>query len=426
MRIKGIALLMLAVFITGMIFVASSIQAAETIKLGAILPLSDATGKDASRAMMIAVKQINAAGGVLGRQLELFVEDDGMKPEVAIAAINKLATVNKVDFFVGGVASGITMAMIPDMKKFAKITVWTGDASGKVEQAMEGQDWFFHLHAWDYQQQSLFDRGWQQFGQKHVKFKRKSMFMAYEEGAFGSSAFKAQKPIADANGYTLAGGAFKSISAGGGDYRAALKQAKDAKADMFIWVAFAADALPMLEQAKEIGFVPPVYVGSPPGWPDDFGTSPLSEGVVFYSYWNDVMKSVSKASKSYSDAFNKEYKEAPNSYFGPLGYTNIMIVADAIKKAGSLEKPALIKALEATQYKSPLGDTFIFGKSNFINHQAYALPKIMQYQKGKVQVIWPWELATAKFIYPFTTTERVAAKDETVPDAKKAKAKVKK
>ncbi|HOW56656.1 MAG TPA: ABC transporter substrate-binding protein, partial [Smithellaceae bacterium] len=198
------------------------------------------------------------------------------------------------------------------------------------------------------------------------------------------------------------------------------------KADMFIWVAFAPDALPMLEQAKEIGFVPPVYVGSPPGWPDDFGKSPLSEGVVFYSYWHDVMKNVSKASKAYSDAFNKEYKEAPNSYFGPLCYANIMIVADAIKKAGSLEKAALIKALETTQYKSPLGDTFVFSKSNIINHQAYALPKIMQYQKGKVQVIWPWELATAKFIYPFTTTEKVAGKDEAAPDAKKAKTKGKK
>jgi branched-chain amino acid transport system substrate-binding protein len=78
-----------------------------------------------------------------------------------------------------------------------------------------------------------------------------------------------------------------------------------------------------------------------------------------------------------------------------------MILADAIKKAGTTDKAAVIKALEATNYDSPLGDKFVFGKSNVINHQANAWPKFMQWQKGKMEVIWPFEYATAKLIYPF-------------------------
>lgn len=78
-----------------------------------------------------------------------------------------------------------------------------------------------------------------------------------------------------------------------------------------------------------------------------------------------------------------------------------MIVAEAVKRAGSLESEALIKALEATKYESPLGDTFIFVKSLAINHQAWANPKLMQWQNGNIKIIWPWEFTTSKLVYPF-------------------------
>jgi branched-chain amino acid transport system substrate-binding protein len=102
-----------------------------------------------------------------------------------------------------------------------------------------------------------------------------------------------------------------------------------------------------------------------------------------------------------------------------------MIVADAIKKAGSLDKAALIKALEATNYDSPLGDKFVFGKSAVINHQAYPTPKFMQWQKGKVVVLWPWEVATGKLMYPFPAWDKrggkAAAAEEKAAPAKKGK-----
>ena len=406
MKIKIFISMMLLAFVAGLLFAAGpALAAPPPIKLGAILPLADATGKDGSRSMQLAVKQINAAGGLLGRQVELIIIDDEMKPDKAAAALDKLATVDNVDVFVGGMGSGTTMAMIPGMKKYGKVTVWSGAASGKVEQAMEGQDWFFHMHAWDYQQQAFFEKGWAELAIKNPVTKKQKFFVAYEEGAFGSSSFKGYTPLAAQYGFELKGEAFKSAAQGGGDYRSVLRHAKDYKPDHFLWLGYDKDALPILEQAKEIGFTPPVFIGSPPAWPVDFALTPLNEAVVLYSYWSDSMKNVSKISKAYSDAFKKEFKDTPTTYFGPLAYTNIMVVAEAIKRAGSLDKAALIKALEATKYVSPLGDTFIFGKSAVIGHQAFATPKIMQWQKGAQQVIWPFDFATAKLLYPFPAWE---------------------
>ncbi len=96
------------------------------IKLGAILPLADITGDQAAKAMKVAVKEINKAGGLLGRQVELIVVDDEMKPEKGAAAVEKLVTVDKVDLLVGGMSSGVHLGQIPIMKKYEKVTVWIG------------------------------------------------------------------------------------------------------------------------------------------------------------------------------------------------------------------------------------------------------------------------------------------------------------
>jgi branched-chain amino acid transport system substrate-binding protein len=390
-------------FTIGLLFmaVANSAPAAETIKIGTILPLAEVIGKDASKSMQLAVKQINAAGGLLGRQLELIIVDDEMKPDKAVAAVEKLANSDKVDIFVGGTANATTMEIVPALKKYKKVTVWCGASSAKIEQALEGQNWFFHLQLWDYELGAYNERLWRQVIQKYPNVKKRKIFVAYKEDPFGSDSYSVVKPLADVYRYAVRGEIYKGPIPGGSDYLSMLKIAKQFGPDVFIWDGSEKDVKPMLEDAKNIGFAPPVYLGTTLAWPADFSTLAGSEGVMFYSYWNESMKSKHKASRDYGDAFNKEFNESPATYFGPLAYTNIMIVAEAIKRAGTLESEALIKALEKTKYESPLGDTFVFEKSLGINHQAGANLKLMQWQGGKVKIIWPWEFATGKLIYPF-------------------------
>ena len=385
-------------FTIGLLFmvVANSATAAETIKIGAVLPLAEVIGKDASKSMQLAVKKINAAGGLLGRQLELIIVDDEMKPDKALAAIEKLANSDKVDILVGGMANATTMGIVPALKKYKKVTVWCGASSAKIEKELEGQNWFFHLQSWDYELGAYYEKMWREVVQKYPNVKKKIIFVAYKEDPFGSDSFSIASPIAKAYLNLLKGEVYNSP-----DYRTILSNARKFGPDIFIWDGSEKDAKPMLEDAKNIGFAPPVYLGTTLVWPADFSTLVGSEGVMLYSYWNESMKSKNKASRDYGDAFNKEFDESPVTYFGPLAYTNIMIVAEAIKRAGTLESEALIKALEKTKYESPLGDTFVFVKSLGINHQAGASPKLMQWQGGKIKIIWPWEFATAKLIYPF-------------------------
>ena len=87
------------------------------IKIGAVVPLADITGDQAAKAMKIAVNEINKAGGLLGRKIELIVVDDEMKPEKGAAAVEKLVTVDKVDFLVGGNVQWCASGRDPDHEK---------------------------------------------------------------------------------------------------------------------------------------------------------------------------------------------------------------------------------------------------------------------------------------------------------------------
>jgi len=385
----------------------------DPIKIGAVNPLGDITGSQSSKAMELAVKEINDNGGLLGRPVELIVVDSELKPEKGAAAIDKLATVDEVDFFVGGMSSGVHQAQIPSLKKYEKITVWAGAASYLAEEAVgPDADWYFHLHPWDYQQGASYGQGWSQIAEKNEDVEIGRIFLAYEEGGFGTASFEsyeeyvalAQEGEGPYAGIIeeFEGASFKSAALGGGEYRAILRQAREYDPDLFIWAGYAADAIPMLAQSREVGFEPPLYVGAPPGWPADFEANPLSDKVVLYGMWAPSLKEVSDIADHFWTGYIKMHQERPATYFAPLGYTNIMFLAEGIKAAGTLEKDALIEALRNVKYDSPLGTTLEISPSNVISNQGFTKQKILQYQDGKQEVIWPFDVSTAEIEYPFS------------------------
>lgn len=377
-----------------------------TIKIGGIWTLADITGKQGSAAAQLAVDEINAAGGVLGRKLELVVADDEGKADKAAAAVEKLATVDKVEAFVGGMASGAEVGKIPAYAKYNKVVVATGAASSPiVEKALgpsPGSDYYFHLHPWDYNQGASYAEGWDAIQKKYPKIQIKKIFLAYEEGAFGKSSWDATKLLFGTGGrYVIDGAPFKSALLGGGDYSAVLEAAKAFKPDLFLWAGYDADALPILEQAKALKFSPGIFLGAPPGWPIGFGSSKLSKNVSLYGMWSPAMNETNAASKKFYDAYVKKYREEPATYFALLAYDAVKILADGIKAAGTTDTAPLVKALEATKYASPLGETVTFKPSNIIKHQGITRQKILQWQDGFQEVIWPFEAATAEPVFPF-------------------------
>jgi branched-chain amino acid transport system substrate-binding protein len=148
---------------------------------------------------------------------------------------------------------------------------------------------------------------------------------------------------------------------------------------------------------REVGWKPKLVYASPPGFPADFGKSPVAEGVTGLTLWTDQM--ASPASKKFLDDFRAKYNRDPNGYWAPLGYTNLATVAEALKKSnggGASNKEAFIRAMEGTDYDSPIGQKLTFKPSQYIKHQGFDTLVTFQWQNGKQEVIFPEALATAK------------------------------
>ncbi|HTX74483.1 MAG TPA: ABC transporter substrate-binding protein [Rectinemataceae bacterium] len=389
-----VAFLALVIFTSG---------AQSVYKIGAHWPLADQGSVEASKAAQLAVDEINKAGGVLGHQLQLIVVDDEGNGAKGVAAVEKLMTVDKVDLLFGGYSSGVEAALVPTLKKYGVVTVATGAASSAaVENALgpsPGSDFYFHLHPWDYNQGMSYAQGWRDIQAKYANVKIKKVFLAYEEGAFGQGSWAGLK-TQYGDQYQYDGASFKSALMGGSDYSGVLQAAKDFNPDLFIWAGYAPDAQPLMEQAKAMKFNPPIFLGAPPAWPADIGSSPLTENVMSYGMWAAGLNDKNPLSKKFYDAYVKAYGVAPTGYFAALSYSGIYILANAIKTAGGLDKDRLIAALEKTKYPSALGETITFSPSNVIKHQGIRNQKILQWQNGRQQIIWPFEYSTTTIVFP--------------------------
>ena len=401
MHIRVLFLVTVGMIGVGSVFAGGSAEdRTDPIGFGGVWPLGDITGEEGSNGAQLAIDEINAAGGLLGRPVELVVIDSEFSPEKGAAAIERLATIEEVDFFVGGMSSGVHLGQIPAMKRYRKITMWTGAASHLAEEAIgPDQDWYFHLHPWDYNQGMSYVAGWTDIAERYPQIAIERWFLAYEEGPFGSASFAATRELF--SDMDIAGESFQSAAAGGGDYTAVLERAKEYDPDVFIWAGYDADALPIMEQARAIGFEPPLFVGAPPGWPANFGQSRLADGVTLYGMWAPALDAVSDASAHFSASYVDAYGSDPSSYFAPLGYTAVMILAQAIASVGTLDSDVLIAELRTIEYDSPLGETITFTPSKVITNQGIRRQKILQWQNGRQEVLWPFELATTEPVYPF-------------------------
>ena len=126
-------------------------QSSETIKIGYFDDLDGVMGKPAWQAAILAVEKINAEGGMLGKQVELFGEDDdgGGDPVILTNALTKLITTNKVDFLIGRTTGQVTLLAQDISSQHKKILISGGSTLIEVTQRVlddyENYKYFFSV-----------------------------------------------------------------------------------------------------------------------------------------------------------------------------------------------------------------------------------------------------------------------------------------
>ena len=370
--------------------------AQDTIKIGAVLPLSKAAfaqaGEEQRRGLLMALEEIKQAGGVLGKKVELIIEDDTGEPSVGIAAAEKLIARDKVVALIGGYSSTITYAQLNAIQRHEPFVAWVGASSTKVEHEFGPKKWFFHYHPWDYHRQSTV----RDF-LLSVSPQPKAVAVAYEDGIYGTTSRDYVVKYLKEKGFNVVfDERFKS---GSSDFTPMLTKIKRTNPDVFYWVAYAGDTTLIMKQAKEIDFNPKLFlsvaVNFPQYKPSLGATGDYVSGV---DVWIPGMKLPETV--KWMEKFKKAYPDRTPEYWVPLAYTNLMTVVEAIKKAGSTDKEKLIAAMQRTDYNSPMGKMTFKKSEEGGLHQAIDEQIVTQWQAGVSHVVYPASKATSKLIYP--------------------------
>src|SRR6478735_11619037 len=133
----------------GLIAAALSVSPAtaqEVIRIGVTQPLTGAfaaSGNYVTQGAKIAEDQINAAGGVLGRKIQLIVEDNKSNPTEAVATAEKLISKDKVPVMMGAWSSTLTLAVMPKLMEYGVPMLVETSSSGKI--TVSGNPWIFRI-----------------------------------------------------------------------------------------------------------------------------------------------------------------------------------------------------------------------------------------------------------------------------------------
>jgi branched-chain amino acid transport system substrate-binding protein len=412
MRVKGrwhvagtLAAVIGGVVIMSSQFMAAPANAADPIKVGWVGPLSPpggyAEGALMKQAAQLAAEELNAKGGVLGRPIEVVFQDTRGKPEEGTAAAERLISQDKVVAITGEFHSSVFLAEMEVAHKagipIIAVDVWALKITGK------GYPEVFRVAP----NQALIAGKYADWIAA-AGFKNVAVMAEKTDG--GQSALDVLLPGLEKHGvkYEVVGADPNAT-----EFTAQIERFKAHQPpfDFFMTEYSEAGAYPMINQAHTLGFAPTPATGiansggpavDPTFWKN---VGPAGVGLVTEvvglpkNAWNDH-------TKAFVEAFKKKYNQ-PASPQAIENYDAMLVLADAIKRAGSTDGKAIIAALEKTDIVLGRG-RYTFSTSHepdWAYHQFMTAPvALVQYDKVNqdaedAPIIWPRDIADVKYTY---------------------------
>ena len=325
---------------------AGTAVAADTIKLGVAGPHSGdlaSYGIPTVKAAELVVKDINAKGGVLGKQVELLVEDDVCKPEVATNTATKLVS-EGVNVVLGHICSGATKAAL-GIYKDAKIPVMSPSATNPaLTQSGDYPNFFRTIASDDAQARMEVD-----FALDTLKLKK--IAVLHDKGDYGKGLAEFAKTFLEKDPRAEVV-LFEGITPGAVDYSAVVQKIKRSGAEAVIFGGYHPEASKIVTQMRKKR-MDTIFI-SDDGVKDDTFikvAGKYAEG-VYATGPKDVSKNPMAIAAN--EAHKKAYGSDPGAFY-LNAYAATLALLNAIEQAGSTDYDAVTNALRTKYVETPLG-----------------------------------------------------------------------
>ncbi len=362
-----------------------------TVKIGVITSLTGsqaAFGEAHKNGYSIALDEINAKGGVLGKKLELDLYDDQSKPDQAVQGVSKLVDQDHVVMLLGAYSSENTKAIInPVTSHQIPLLIPTATADNVMDSK---SPWVFRICA-----------GANDYAKATIDFLKhngapRTMAIVYEKTNFGQANMQAMKEVAQVAGMNVV--AVEEYEAKAPDYKAVLRRVKDKNPEVIYFCSYLFDATTLMRQSQEVDLNPKYYTSAGTGFaaaefPTAKGAGKNAEYTFSVSQW--LPDAPWPGSREFDAAYFKRTGTHPQ-YHAMQAYQSLLTAVQAINNAQSLDATKVRDALKNIDLK-----TSAFGPVKFdANGQNQHVVLITQVQGGKYVVVYPPNVAASKPIIP--------------------------
>jgi branched-chain amino acid transport system substrate-binding protein len=345
----------------------AAIQAAplpSVIKIGAAETLTgdnSSYGVSIRKGIELAVAEINASKFLGASQISLVVMDEKADKQEGISVFNKLINDEKVSLIIGPTLSSTAFAADPVAQK-AGVPV-LGTSTTAVGITAMG-DYIFR----DSLPQAAVIPG--TLAAVIAKYKPTKAAILFEStNEYSKSEADVYKAAILKQGLQLV--ASESYSKGDSDFRTQLGKLAARNPDIYVFCSLIGEAVPVLQQAREIGITQPIVGGNGFNNPNVIKNGKeAAEGLIVGSSW--FIDSTAPKSKSFVEAYRKQYGSDPDQ-FAAQGYAGVYIVATAIKNAGSADRVAIRDALGKIRNLDTALGVFSFDENRDPQHPSVPL-----------------------------------------------------
>jgi branched-chain amino acid transport system substrate-binding protein len=341
-------------------------QDAGPIKIGGMLPLSGPAsieGRQIILGLQFAVEEWNAKGGVLGRKIELVMEDDESNSTKGVTAVRRLIERDKVPFIVGTYASAVAAAASKVSAEY-KVPMLSGGSTGAIatDQNTPGDPWFF--------------RSWPDSNAQGEdtaraivdKFKKTKVAIIHDNTNYGVTlAEQVTRVVASAGGSIVSK---DSYNAGEQDFSSMLTKLRTLRPEAVYIGGWAGDGANIVRQAAEIG-LRTQFVGSGSMISDDFIrlAGPACEGFAVASLYE--ASTPNPVGRAFGERFKARHNQDANT-FSSLGFDSTSIGLEALRRVGKPDSHEVQKMIkdglkDFPIVQGPAGTTAAFDAKGSVN-----------------------------------------------------------
>jgi len=366
-----------------------------TVKVGVILPLTGSEamfGEMEKNSFEMAYEELKAAGKttVGGKEIKLLYEDDQGKQDVARSATEKLVNQDKVAMLSGGYSSACTNVIAGSAQNAnVPFLIVTGSSDDITKQ---GWNYVFRGTA---APASKYTGAFWDMMEKVVD--PQSVAIIFENTDFGTSSSKGFRDECQKRGINIVFD--QAYEHGAIDFKPMLANLRSTNPDMIFATSYVMDASMIVKQMKELDFNTKLFVGNGAGYtmPEFYqNAGTASDYVASTSLW--IPNVAWPGAKDYFEKYKQKFGKEPD-YHGAQAYATMYVIADALGRATDLTNEGIQKALKQTDIQTIMGPIKFEDWDGFTN-QNKPNTYVVQWSKGKLEVIWPEDVKSASYVYP--------------------------